>query len=60
MPNITVCPSCSLCYEEVSEEEANSPNRRCDDCFRKSVMDDFIVIPAKTNNTSTAIGERND
>jgi len=30
----TVCPKCSECYEEFSEEEANSPDRSCLKCFK--------------------------
>jgi len=32
--NITICPKCSECYEEVSEEEANNPDRMCSKCFK--------------------------
>ena len=33
MPNITTCPKCGRCYEEVSEEMANSYERLCRPCF---------------------------
>ena len=32
MPNITNCPKCGIAYEEWSEEDANSPDRRCTTC----------------------------
>lgn len=32
MANLTTCPKCGKCYEEKSEEEANSPNRCCAQC----------------------------
>lgn len=32
---ITNCPKCGTCYEEQSEEEANSPKRECMDCWMK-------------------------
>lgn len=35
MSNITVCTKCGKCYEEVSEEEANAPHRRCQSCYRQ-------------------------
>lgn len=36
MPCITNCLRCGKTYEEESEEEANSPNRQCLACFKKS------------------------
>lgn len=33
---ITTCPKCGKCYEEQSEEEANSPSRECMDCWGKA------------------------
>lgn len=30
---ITNCPKCGKCYEETSEETANSPSRECTDCW---------------------------
>lgn len=32
MANITNCPVCGIAYEEWSEEDANSPDRRCTTC----------------------------
>lgn len=29
MSHTTICPQCGSCYDEVSEEEANSPERLC-------------------------------
>jgi len=34
MPNMTTCPGCGAAYEEISEEEANHPDRRCYACWR--------------------------
>lgn len=31
----TTCPGCGRCYEETSEEEANSPSRLCLACYRE-------------------------
>jgi predicted nucleic acid-binding Zn-ribbon protein len=33
MPHTTICTSCSRCYEEVSEELANAPERECGSCW---------------------------
>ena len=35
--NITSCPRCGRLYEEASEEQANSPNRCCLDCFNRAL-----------------------
>ena len=32
---ITTCPCCGKLYEEVSEEEANNPDRLCLNCYQK-------------------------
>lgn len=36
MPNITICTRCAKAYEEKSEEEANSPIRKCTECYKKT------------------------
>jgi hypothetical protein len=33
MPCITTCLKCARCYEEVSEEQANAPDRMCSSCW---------------------------
>lgn len=38
MPHITICPVCGRCYEEGSEEEANSPDRECISCWNERKM----------------------
>ena len=40
MPHITTCTSCGKCYEEVSEELANAPERECIPCWRARVRRD--------------------
>ena len=32
----TNCLNCGKCYEEQSEEQANSPSRECMDCWMKA------------------------
>ncbi len=34
MSYITTCGNCGRCYEEVSEEQANTPWRLCGACWR--------------------------
>lgn len=33
MSHTTTCPRCGSCYEESSEEAANSPDRMCSRCW---------------------------
>ena len=33
MACITTCTHCGNCYESISEEDANDPNRLCLPCF---------------------------
>jgi hypothetical protein len=34
MACITTCSKCGRCYQEISEEEANAPDRKCANCFQ--------------------------
>jgi lipopolysaccharide biosynthesis regulator YciM len=36
MACITTCSWCGTCYEEISEEAANDPQRLCMTCFDKA------------------------
>lgn len=38
MPHITTCPRCGTCYEEASEDLANSPYRSCKPCRHMSYL----------------------
>jgi hypothetical protein len=35
MPHITTCSVCGCCYEETSEELANTPVRECVACWNE-------------------------
>lgn len=43
--NITTCPKCGKCYEEVSEEMANSYERMCRACYEKHVGAGVLALP---------------
>lgn len=50
MPNITTCLKCGKVYEESSNEEANSPYRRCLACWdaeRKRLGSPDIICTRK-------------
>lgn len=49
MSHVTTCPECGKCYEETSEEWANSPSRRCGQC---------TLAAAKQSGTYVACGPR--
>ena len=42
MAAVTTCPQCGACYEETSEEAANSRSRLCGKCLLRGYRsDDF-------------------
>ena len=40
----TNCLKCGKCYEEQSEEQANSPARECMDCWMKAHTEENVRI----------------
>ena len=58
MPHITGCLTCGKLYEEVSEEQANSPYRKCNACWdverkRLGPPDIICVRPRRVNSAAT-------
>lgn len=46
MSHATTCPRCGSCYEESSDEQANSPDRLCNSCWQTAARSYQQRVPA--------------
>ena len=60
MSHATTCPRCGSCYEESSDEQANSPDRLCNSCWQTAARSYQQRVPApekRIANTCRSCGK---
>lgn len=60
MAHITTCTSCGKCYEEVSEELANAPERECVSCWLARLKRDDAAAYIAAKKRLDRLGMRHD
>jgi hypothetical protein len=57
MPHITTCSVCGCCYEETSEELANTPVRECVACWNERQNEQAVESSGLSVPSGCLVGE---